>query len=714
MNMAAAVKRLAQQTPAKIALTGGGETLDYRALAEAVDEAAAALRAQRISVLGLYGDNSPSWLIADLACQTAGIVLIPLPGFFSDQQLAHALSAAGVDAVLGDTPQRFAHWARPKGDTDRSVAGLTLQRLNLPVQPRLAAHTAKITFTSGSTGTPRGVCLSNAIQQRTAAALATRLEPLGLRRHLCILPLATLLENVAGAYTTWLAGGTVVVPPLETIGLTGSSELDPQRLCEAIDEHRPASLILVPQMLKAVIKQAQTSGWRAPDSLKIVAVGGGRLAPELIHAARGLGLPAYEGYGLSECGSVLALNVPGEDRPGTCGRPLPHCDIREQDGEIRVRGPRLLGYLDAPAEPEEWLATGDLGHLDDDGYLHITGRRKNVLISSYGRNISPEWVESELLRSPLISQCVVAGDARPRCCALIVPAGDADAAAIADWVADVNRRLPDYARIHRHATLDQAFTPGNGLLTPNGRPRRDRIAQRYGTLIDSLYTSEVSPFMEFYDQLHQQTETARQSLIDTDFIQRGVSGRLDRSDYIAFLTQAYHHVRHTVPLLMAVGARLDDDKAWLRTAVIEYITEEAGHEEWVLDDLEACGVERAAARRSRPAPATELMVAYAYDTVQRVNPLGFFGMVQVLEGTSVAIATGAAAGIQAALGLPDAAFSYLRSHGALDREHLALFAALMDRITDPAEQALIVHAARMFYRLYGDLFRGLDGDGPCG
>lgn len=219
--------------------------------------------------------------------------------------------------------------------------------------------------------------------------------------------------------------------------------------------------------------------------------------------------------------------------------------------------------------------------------------------------------------------------------------------------------------------------------------------------------------MSFHRHLQNATADARAGLLAAPVLQRAQRGEVRLAEYTAFLTQAYHHVRHTVPLLMAVGARLDDDKAWLRTAVIEYITEEAGHEEWVLDDLEACGVERTAARRSRPAPATELMVAYAYDTVQRVNPLGFFGMVQVLEGTSVAIATGAAAGIQAALGLPDAAFSYLRSHGALDREHLALFAALMDRITDPAEQALIVHAARMFYRLYGDLFRGLDGDEPC-
>lgn len=219
--------------------------------------------------------------------------------------------------------------------------------------------------------------------------------------------------------------------------------------------------------------------------------------------------------------------------------------------------------------------------------------------------------------------------------------------------------------------------------------------------------------MSFYQHLQNATADARRELLAAPIFGRAVRGELRLADYTAFLTEAYHHVKHTVPLLMAVGARLPDDKAWLRTAVIEYITEEAGHEEWVLDDLEACGVERAAVRRSTPAPETELMVAYAYDTVQRVNPLGFFGMVQVLEGTSVAIARDAAGGIQNALGLPDAAFSYLRSHGALDEEHVALFAGLMDRLTDPAEQALVVHAARMFYRLYGDIFRRLERSGTC-
>ncbi len=214
--------------------------------------------------------------------------------------------------------------------------------------------------------------------------------------------------------------------------------------------------------------------------------------------------------------------------------------------------------------------------------------------------------------------------------------------------------------------------------------------------------------MSFYQQLQDRTAAQRADLLATPILGRALQGRIRRAQYVAFLVEAYHHVRHTVPLLMAVGARLPDDKAWLRAAVVEYIDEEFGHEEWVLDDLVACGVDRDAVRRSTPGPATELMVAYAYDTVQRIGPLGFFGMVQVLEGTSVAIAHSAAGAMQQSLGLPDSAFSYLRSHGALDQDHLALFQGLMERVEAPAEQALIIHAAGMFYRLYSDIFRSLD------
>jgi len=217
--------------------------------------------------------------------------------------------------------------------------------------------------------------------------------------------------------------------------------------------------------------------------------------------------------------------------------------------------------------------------------------------------------------------------------------------------------------------------------------------------------------MSFHDHLLAQTTAERQSLLQIPIIGDALAGRIDRADYIAFLQQAYHHVRHTVPLLMACGSRLPARLEWLRTAIGEYIEEEMGHQEWVLDDLAAAGGDRAAAAASTPALATELMVSYAYDTIQRGNPVGFFGMVLVLEGTSVALATQAANSLQTSLDLPRNAFSYLLSHGDLDIEHVGFFKSLMDRLDDPQDQAAVIYAARRFYVLYGDIFRTLRAGG---
>ncbi len=213
--------------------------------------------------------------------------------------------------------------------------------------------------------------------------------------------------------------------------------------------------------------------------------------------------------------------------------------------------------------------------------------------------------------------------------------------------------------------------------------------------------------MNFYEKLQHETQEERNFLLSSPIIGRCMTGDITLEDYVEFLTQAYHHVKHTVPLLMAAGARLPEDKEWLREAVAEYIEEELGHQEWILNDIAACGYDKEAVRSSRPAPATELMVAYAYDTIQRVDPVGFFGMVLVLEGTSVTTADKAASAIKSALNLPGKAFSYLRSHGALDQDHIKFFESLMNKISSEDDQEQITHSAKMFYRLYADIFRTL-------
>lgn len=213
--------------------------------------------------------------------------------------------------------------------------------------------------------------------------------------------------------------------------------------------------------------------------------------------------------------------------------------------------------------------------------------------------------------------------------------------------------------------------------------------------------------MSFFQRLVHDTAQARIGLLSTPIIQGCLRGEVSLPSYVAFLTQAYHHVHHTVPLLRACKAALPATHRWLEEPLEEYIEEEQGHDLWILDDIRACGGNADAVRDGAPAHATEVMVAYAYDSIARRNPLAFFGMVHVLEGTSVSLALMAADQIQKPLGLPDAAFSYLRSHGTLDQEHTAHFELLMDQIESPRDQEDIVHAARAFYRLYGDVFRSL-------
>ncbi|MFB0597195.1 TenA family transcriptional regulator [Aeromonas hydrophila] len=204
--------------------------------------------------------------------------------------------------------------------------------------------------------------------------------------------------------------------------------------------------------------------------------------------------------------------------------------------------------------------------------------------------------------------------------------------------------------------------------------------------------------MSFYQVLQQATAPAREHLFNAPIIEACRKGEISRDIYLRFLAQAFYHVRHTVPLLMTTGGKLGQEYEWVRGAIAEYIDEEYGHQEWILSDIRACGGDAEAVRHGQPELPIELMVAFLYDQVQR-----FFGMVQVLEGTSVAIALTVADQLKAGLGLPPQAMSYLSSHGALDQEHLKFFESLMNRVEAPADQAAIIHSAKVVYRLYADM-----------
>lgn len=212
----------------------------------------------------------------------------------------------------------------------------------------------------------------------------------------------------------------------------------------------------------------------------------------------------------------------------------------------------------------------------------------------------------------------------------------------------------------------------------------------------------------FFDVLMASSENERAQFLKIEALQRGSVGNISLQSYQQFLIQAYHHVKHTTPLLMACGSHIPENKEWMRNAIAEYIEEELGHQEWILNDIASTGLDPELTRFGTPHQATELMVSYAYDMITRINPVGFFGMVLVLEGTSVSLATNAADKIQNDLGLPDSAFSYLKSHGSLDIEHMGFYEKLMNQVVDVNDQKAIIHAAKMFYKLYGDVFRSIN------
>lgn len=215
----------------------------------------------------------------------------------------------------------------------------------------------------------------------------------------------------------------------------------------------------------------------------------------------------------------------------------------------------------------------------------------------------------------------------------------------------------------------------------------------------------------FFERLLAETESEHQGLSKIPQITEALRGAISQKTYLAFLEQAYHHVKHTVPLMMAAGSRFSPEKESLREALVEYVKEEVGHQEWILSDIAHAGGDAEAVRHGEPNFATEMMVAYAYDYVCRINPVGFFGMIFVLEWTSTALATNAADTIRQSLDLPQNCFSYLYSHGTLDIEHMKFLEQLVNQIPDEPDQQAIIHMAKRIFTLYGNVFRSIPHTG---
>lgn len=542
MLLFTAIRQHAQHSPERIALQDAQHSLNYAQLWQRIQLRAKELQAHHVRRLAIALDNGIEWALTDLSALYAGITVIPVPHFFSASQQEWLLRTSQTDSLLTSASSDWssAGVLTPAIDSEDSdtassasvgiSAPLSLLQRHLPQdhaphhqcdglstkaeRPFLAdakEFTAKITFTSGTTGQPKGVCLSNQHLMCTTQALADAVSSLDIQRHLTVLPLTTLLENITGLYVPLLLGATSLLPSLAEIGFQGSSRLEPQQFLRCLQTFRPHSMVLVPELLRLLLALAPAAA-DSLSELRFIAVGGGRVAASLLQQAQQLNLPVYQGYGLSECGSVVSLNTPQGNCLGSAGRPLPHCRVRlADDGEILVSGAVMQGYLlgdstrtdsasataaaspadNAPAHAQELeIATGDLGYLDDNGFLHITGRKKNVQINAFGRNFSPEWIESEAQICPAIRALVLYGDALPSNVALIdVMPGQEHA--LAAQLSALNQGLPDYAQISHWIVAEPPLSANPDWFTRNGRPRRDVIFQHYQDQIVRLATGDA-------------------------------------------------------------------------------------------------------------------------------------------------------------------------------------------------------------------------------
>ncbi len=468
--------------------------LSYAELVQQIDQTAGELAGLGFKRLALFAGNDLDWLLVDLAAGSLNLPVVPIPLFFSSEQRTHLLKSSGVDGVYCGRgmlllegsevqsellPGQFRRLSSPH----RQVSGEKVDDQGSSGEPSPVGF-SKITYTSGSTGTPKGACLNSETMLTIVDSLSSALEPSRLGRHLCLLPFATLLENVAGIFLPLWMGRALVIEDTERLGLISNSDFDVAAFCRAIVRYQIESVILLPQMLKLLL---ETSDPGTLNSLKFIAVGGGKVPAPLLEQAQKIGLPVYEGYGLTECGSCVALNTPGQAKVGSVGKPLRHANVRIADhGEVIVTGAAMSGYLheylhehlDNSAATGD-IHTGDAGFIDDDGYLHITGRIKNTIVSSFGRNISPEWVESAFLSSPLIHQIAVFGEAEPYLSAVIVAADSVTDTQLADVVAQINKTLPDYAQIKAWYRSLRPFSSEDGALTTNGKLCRSGVAALY-------------------------------------------------------------------------------------------------------------------------------------------------------------------------------------------------------------------------------------------
>ena len=505
----------AQQTLNKIAIKGDSNTetninndLTYQQLLIEIDSISHILQlsVSQYQTFAIIMNNHPAWAVLDLALMFKHQCCVPLATFFSEDQMKHSLLDADVDHLIIEINaypiNNLSHFLTEYFNLGIEITIANKQLLWFSIKSKYAVkhddknRIQKITYTSGTTDKPKGVMLSQQVIMMKVQALAEASEANDEDVALSILPLSTLLENIAGLYVPLYCGAQSTLLSPENIGISGSSQVDAKQLMTTLQKIQPSVFIIIPQLLLLLIKLYQ-SGFKLAEATRFIAMGGAPIARDLLISAQQLKIPVYEGYGLSEASSVVAVNTPSNYRMGSVGKILKTHQIKLTDeSEILIKNHLFNGYLNEKTIASDvFYATGDIGKIDDDGFIYITGRKKNIINTSYGRNISPEWIEKELEAIPVLAQSVIYGHGKPSLVALIVlrkienMTYKQSIEHLEQSLEEINSKLPDYARIADYIEIEEPFSVQNNQLTGTGRPRRDVIVKTYENNLNCYYAN---------------------------------------------------------------------------------------------------------------------------------------------------------------------------------------------------------------------------------
>ena len=448
--------------------------------------------------IGVVMGNTPEWVLADMALLLAGLVEVPVPLAFSGEQAAWLLQ--NCEMVLTDDigAERLAQWQRGGLKLVDAVVAVACGKTVPSALPprRLVDHETKdaiikVIHTSGTTSQPKGVQIRRHGLDALVAALWQRARQGDYKRYLNLVPLSLLIEQVTALYMPLTSGGAVVMPPRDMPPLGSPGVTAAERL-EIIRQASPSALTLTPAVVEALAERARAHG-AAPgllsalfgrETVPLLAAGGAPVLAEVLLDLDKRGIPVYQGYGLSENSSVATWNSRDANRIGTVGKPLAHVEVRiGEDGELCLRSTSLFaGYSNedpssCSIDEEGWLHTGDLATQDEEGFISIVGRKKTMIITANGRNISPEWLESVYRSVPGVLQVIVYGDKQQFLGGIFVVDDIVQAPAIRQAIATFAREnLNEIEQIADPVLLPHCTDTMERLFTVTGRPRRNAVS----------------------------------------------------------------------------------------------------------------------------------------------------------------------------------------------------------------------------------------------